>query len=547
LRAEGPHGQRLPKRILSLLLVPVAVGAGVWYLYAQGQGDAPQYRLERAERGPLVAAVSATGNLNAVTAVQVGTQVSGQITELHADFNSVVRRGQVIARIDPATFESKVRQARADVDSAKATVLNQEAQVERARADVENALSALAEGRAQTARAQLMVADTQRDLGRKRELFQRALIPKSDYDTAQAAYDAAVTQLDAAHAKEQSLAAAIGSGRAQLRVAEAMLQATRSQVEQKEAVLHQARLDLEHTTIRAPVDGVVVSRAVDVGQTVAASLAAPTLFTIARDLTKMQVEASVGEADIGRVRIDGPAKFTVDAFPGEAFKGRVMQVRKAAQIVQNVVTYIVIVAVDNPEGKLLPGMTANVKLIVAEKPNVLKVPNAALRFRPPGPKEGKPKSAQRADGPQSPESSREQLVRSLGLTAAQQAKLDPILNDSRRQLTALRVAGLADEERQAFTQGFGEATRARIRTILTSEQRARYDQLAADDGRSGVPGRVWALGPNGVLQPVALTLGLTDGSATEVRGGDLREGQEIVVGLAGGGKKKSDRAPGLGR
>src|SRR5438093_3008210 len=354
-QGDRAPGRWLQKRTPPLLLVAIAMGAGVWgYLYVQDQEGVPKYRFERAERGPLVAAVSATGNLNAVTTVQVGTQVSGQIKELSADFNSTVHRGQVIARIDPATFEAKVRQARADVDSAKANVLNQEAQVERARADVGNARSALAEGKAQTARAQVAVADTNRDLGRKAELFQRTLIPKSDYDTAQAAYDAAVAMLDAARAKEESLAGAIGSAQAQLRVAEAMLQAARAQVEQKEAALHQASLDLEYTTIRAPVDGVVVSRAVDVGQTVAASLAAPTLVTIARDLTKMQVEVSVDEADIGRVRVDGPAKFTVDAFPGETFNGRVVQVRKAAQIVQSVVTYTVVVGVDNPHGKLRP-------------------------------------------------------------------------------------------------------------------------------------------------------------------------------------------------
>jgi len=470
--AERSRGQQLLKRTLSLLLVAIAVGAGVWgYLFAQGRGNAPMYRLERAERGPIVAAVSATGNLNAVTTVQVGTQVSGQIKELYADFNSVVRTGQVIARIDPATFEAKVKQARADVDAAKHTVLNQEAQVERARADVGNARSALAEGKAQTARAQVMLADTKRDLGRRQELFHRALISKSEYDTAQVAHDAAGALLDAAHAKEESLAGAIGSAQAQLRVVEAMVETARSQVEQKEAALHQMRLDLEHTTIRAPVDGVVVSRAVDVGQTVAASLAAPTLFTIARDLTKMQVEANINEADIGRVRVNGPARFTVDAFPGEPFKGRIVQIRKAAQIVQNVVTYIVIVAVDNPDGKLLPGMTANVKLIVAEKPSVLKVPNTALRFRPPG-GEGKPRDKAR-DRPK--------------------------------------------EER------------------------------SAQRGDGGVPGRVWALGPDGELHTVALTLGLTDGSATEVRGGDLKEGQEFVVGVASGsgGKKASsiDRSP----
>jgi len=472
LSAIRSRNQQLLKRTLSLLLVAIAVGAVAWgYLSAQGQGEAPMYRLERAERGPIVAAVAASGNLNAVTTVQVGSQVSGQIQELHADFNSVVRAGQVIARIDPAIFEAKVKQARADVNAAEHTVLNQEAQVERARADLGSARSALAEGKAQTARAQVMLDDTKRDLGRKRELFQRALISRSEYDTAQAAHDAAGTLLDAAHAKEEALAGAIGSARAQLRVAEAMLEASRAQVEQKEAALHQMQLDLEHTTIRAPVHGVVVSRAVDVGQTVAASLAAPTLFTIARDLTKMQVEANVDEADIGRVRVSGPARFTVDAFPGETFTGRIVQVRKAAQIVQNVVTYIVIVAVDNPDGKLLPGMTANVKLIVAEKPSVLKVPNAALRLRPPG-GEGKHRDKAR-DRPKA--------------------------------------------------------------------------ERSAQRGDGGVPGRVWALGPEGELHAVALTLGLTDGSATEVRGGDLKDGQEIVVGFASAsaGKKaaSSDRWP----
>src|SRR5216117_3262719 len=225
------------------------------------------------------------------------------------------------------------------------------------------------------------------------------------------------------------------------------------------------------------------STAWDVGQTVAASLAAPTLFTIARDLTKMQVEVSVDEADIGRVRVDGPAKFTVDAFPGETFNGRVVQVRKAAQIVQSVVTYTVIVAVDNPDGHLLPGMTANVKLIVAEKPSVLKVANAALRFRPPGgetrPKEGKSKD---------------------------------------------------DKSR---------------------ERKSKSERSTGDDGRSGVGGRVWIRGPDGEPQPVALRLGLTDGSATEVLGGDLNVGQEVIVGHGGSGSGKKARkggsAPSIGR
>src|SRR5256884_336472 len=373
------------RRVLSLLVVAALAGAGVWaYLYTQSIGNAPKYKLARVEQGPLTAAVSATGNLNAVITVQVGSQVSGQIKALFVDFNSIVRKGQVVARIDPDICEAKVNQAKADLDSAKAAVLNQQAQIERSRADVANARAAHAEAKAQTAKAQIAVIDTKRDLGRKTELFARQLIAKSDLDSSQAAHDSAIAQLESAKAHEQALDSSIQSATAQLRVAQAMAVSARAQVEQKNAALKQAQVDLDHTTILAPVDGVVVSRQVDVGQTVATSLSAPTLFTIAQDLTKMQVETSVDEADIGRVRIDGPTTFTVDAFPGEKFSGRIVQIRKAAQIVQNVVTYTVVVAVDNPDRRLLPGMTANVKLLIAEKRSVLKVPNAALRFRPPG-------------------------------------------------------------------------------------------------------------------------------------------------------------------
>ena len=313
----------------------------------------------------------------------------------------------------------------------------------------------------------------------------------------------------------------------------------RAQVDQKDAALKQAQVDLDHTTIRAPVDGVVVSRAVDVGQTVAASLQAPTLFTIAQDLTKMQVETSVDEADIGRIKLDDRATFTVDAFPGETFAGVVTQIRKAAQVVQNVVTYTVVVGVDNPAGKLLPGMTANVKLVVAEKPSVLKVPNAALRFRPagvdaPAPSASAPGAAAGGGGgPPSIEQIRERLVKGLGLTEAQQAKLDPILQEGREQMRGLQ--GLPDGERRPKAQKIREAPRVRIREILTDEQKPRYDEMtaAAGEARSGTAGRVWVLGPDGKPAPLTLMLGISDGASTEVLRGDVREGQEVIVGVRG--------------
>jgi HlyD family secretion protein len=307
----------------------------------------------------------------------------------------------------------------------------------------------------------------------------------------------------------------------------------------------------------------VVSRAVDVGQTVAASLQAPTLFTIAQDLTKMQVETSVDEADIGRVKLEDRASFTVDAFPGQPFVGVVTQIRKAAQIVQNVVTYTVIISVDNPGGRLLPGMTANVKLVYAEKPSVLKVPNAALRFRPAGADaspagpargQGGTSSTGPAAGPaprgdgggRSPGEMRERLVTGLGLTAEQQKKLDPILADTRQQMSALR--DLPESERQPRAAKVREATRAKIREILTPEQRPKYEELASREGRGvgaaaavgggGNPGRVWILDADGKLKAVALTLGISDGTATEVLRGDLKEGQEIITGLAATGQNR---------
>ena len=535
------------KRILSLVIVAALVGGGVWaYLYTQSTGNAPKFRLGRVERGALTAAVSATGNLAAVITVQVGSQVSGQIKGLFVDFNSVVKKNQIVARIDPDIFEAKVNQAKAEVESARASVLNQQAQVERAKADVENSRAALAEAKAQTAKAQVAVLDTKRDVDRKTELYGRQLIARSDMDTAQANHDSALAQLDSARAKEQALAAAIRSAGAQLKVAEAALESARALVKQKQAALQQAQVDLDHTTIRAPVDGVVVSRAVDVGQTVAASLQAPILFTIAQDLTKMQVETSVDEADIGRIKLEDGATFTVDAFPGETFTGAVTQIRKAAQIVQNVVTYTVVVAVSNPSGKLLPGMTANVKLVIAEKANVLKVPNAALRFRPAGADAAAPAPSasggatgggQAQGGQPSLEQIRERLTRELTLTEEQQKKLDPILQDSRQQSVALRTSGLPEAEQRSRGQRVREATRAKIRGILTPEQQARYDEMSGTsggDGRAGIAGRVWILGPDGKPKAVTLTLGLSDGASTEVLRGELKEGQEVIVGAAGG-------------
>lgn len=350
---------------VALLLACVVIVGGIAWLRS---GNSPQYRTLPVERGEIVASISATGTLNAVTTVQVGSQISGMIKELHADFNSRVEKGQLIARIDPEIFEAKLEQANAELESAQTTVLNQRANVARAEADL---LSA----KANRARAEASVRDARVKHESRDALFKEGGISREERESAQATFDQAVAQLDAA-------AAAVRAAQAQLQVARAQLQSAEAAVRQKQAAMRAAEVDLDHTYIRAPVNGVVIARNVDVGQTVAASLQAPTLFLIAEDLTKMQVDTSVDEADISRVKADLPATFTVDAYPGETFAGKILQIRQAPINVQNVVTYNVVIEVDNTDLRLMPGMTANVKIVVAEKHNVLKVPNAALRFRP---------------------------------------------------------------------------------------------------------------------------------------------------------------------
>jgi HlyD family secretion protein len=369
-------------KLVVVLLLLILLGAGGFYWF-NTNGRGPSYRTTPVERGELLSTISSTGTLNAVVTVQVGTQVSGTIQQLLVDFNSPVKKGMLIARIDPSIFEAKVNQAQADLESARASVLNQRAAVARAQADLANA-------RANVVRQEVAVRDAKIKLDSRVRLFQEGGIAQEDRDSAQATYDSAVAQLEAAQA-------GVRSSQAALEVAQAQLTAAEAQVRQKQAALDQAEVDLRNTFIRAPVDGIVVSRNVDVGQTVAASLQAPTLFLIAQDLTKMQVDTNVDEADIGRVALDQEATFTVDSYPGQTFRGRVVQIRQAPQVIQNVVTYNTVVAVSNPDLKLKPGMTANVKLLVARREHALLVPNAAFRFRL---ESGSAASgAQRAGGP----------------------------------------------------------------------------------------------------------------------------------------------------
>jgi HlyD family secretion protein len=346
--------------------------------------EAPAYRTAAVGRGELVAVVQAAGTLNAVVTVDVGSQISGQIKELYADFNSSVSKGEVIARVEPEIYEAKLAQAQAELEMAETMVAVQRAQIERDRASIENAKAAQESAKAQTTRAEVALDDATQEMQRKRPLVQNNIVSAAEWEKVQNAHKSALAQLTASRASELSQTAAIGAAEAAFKMAEAQLTNTLAQVKQKQAVLRQAQIDVDRTYIRAPVTGTVVNRAVSSGQTVAASLQTPTLFTIAQDLTQMQVEASVVEADVSRFEIGQPVSFTVDAYPERRFSGTVKQIRKAPQIVQNIVTYVAVISAKNPEQVLLPGMTANLQVVVAKRDDVLSVPNAALRFRPAG-------------------------------------------------------------------------------------------------------------------------------------------------------------------
>ncbi|MDE2179631.1 MAG: HlyD family secretion protein [candidate division NC10 bacterium] len=377
----------MPKAKVWLVSVGLMVlsGLGGWAFF--GGQNRVEYRTVKVERGNIEATISATGNPNAVVTVQVGSQVSGNIKELYADFNTKVKKGQLVARIDPEIFEAKVNQAKGNLENARAAVLNARAVIQKTEADIANAKASLVAAKANVAKAKVAVLDAKIKLRSRVDLYKEGGLSAEERDSAQATYDSNVAALEASQAQDQAAGYTLRAAQAQHEVAQAQLAAAEAQVKQNEAALKQAQIDLDHTYIRAPVDGTVVSRNVDVGQTVAASLSAPTLFLIAQDLTKMQVDTNVDEADIGRVRVGHPATFTVDAYPDETFRGKVVQIRQAAMNVQNVITYDAVIAVSNLDLKLFPGMTANVKILVDRRENVLKIPSAAMRFRPPDLKE----------------------------------------------------------------------------------------------------------------------------------------------------------------
>lgn len=512
-----------PRVVLIAVVLVAAGGAASLYALAPS-GEQIDYRLSAVEVGDIESVVLSAGTLAALNTVVVGSQLSGQVAELHADFNDTVEAGEIVARIDPRTFEARMLQNQADVAVATGNIESRKADLERAEATLRQA---------------------ERELARRQTLQERGHV--------------SVTELD----RDITL---VETSQAQVAVAKAAIGNARATLEQRQAALAQSRLDFERTYIRSPVSGTVINRRVELGQTVAASFSAPELFEIGQDLHRMKVEASVDEADIGRIREGMPCRFTVDAYPDRRFFGRIQQIRKAPNIVQNVVTYKVIITADNNDLALLPGMTASVQIVLGSKSDVLKVPNAALRFAPRGTVRETPRAdpqpsaapAQSGGGVRSggpggggrgegfggggrgggfAGGSRggggrgglaETVRTEFELTPEQDRRLDEITEAQRESMRkAFQSAGGDRETMRARMQSMRAAMEREIETILTPEQteklRALQDRTAGQQRAT-----VWLLGDGGEPEERRIVVGLHDDEATEVISG-LKEGEEMVV------------------
>jgi HlyD family secretion protein len=395
------------RRLLTTVLAIAAATAGTFYFFPQWSGAPAEtsYRLARADEGEIVATVSATGAINPTTTVIVGSQLSGQVVELLADYNSTVKAGQVVARLNSDQIRAKLDAVRADLDQTRAMKLVQEAQIERVRADTEKARAAEAEMEAQIARNEALLADAERAFQRQSALRVRGSTTEAAHDTARATRDAQRASLQSVRAQLNSAKAQLVGLAADQRIAEAQLAAATAQIAQREATVRQIEVDLRNMDIRSPVSGVVVQRQVELGQTVAAALQSPTLFLVAEDLRQMEISANIDEADVGRIKPGQRTTFTVSAFPGRPFEGTVKHVRLGSQTIQNVVIYTAIVSIENPRLELLPGMTATLRIETDRRDGVVQVPSAALRWRPPTMSEGSGAQLSREQEPSLPRES----------------------------------------------------------------------------------------------------------------------------------------------
>jgi HlyD family secretion protein len=473
-----------------LLGLPVAIAGGWWMLpksvvdrgrqlLGQQSGEKITYNTVAVDKGEIRKVVSTSGPVRALVTVAIGSQISGQIESLKVDFNSEVKAGDVLAVIDNRTFEARVAQSRADLLAAQAALAIQEAAVKRSQAVSEQA---------------------ERNLTRQKTLQQKGYAATATLDTAN-------RDIEVAAAEQESAVAQIASAKAV--------------IVQREASLKQAEIDLDRTRIIAPINGTVISRTIDVGQTVAASLQAPELFKIAQDLRRIRIESQVNEADVGQVQQDNPATFTVDAYPDRTFQGKVTQVRLSATELQNVITYTVIIEASNDDRKLFPGMTANVQIEVSKKDSVLRVPNDALRFKP------------RADASAGRNDRGERMITRLKgdiqLTDAQ----EQVVRDELKKVLATRTSApggvqtdIADPS--AMRQRMQAAVEQTLTPLLTAEQQPLFEKWKR--GRENSKnGGVHVLNAQGQLERRFVRLGIADDRFTEIESGQLAEGDRVVI------------------
>jgi HlyD family secretion protein len=550
------------RRLITFLVIAAGLGFAGWHFIGNQPSRAanePAWRTAAVEKGSIVAAVNATGTINPTATAIVGSQVSGQVLEILADFNSNVRSGDVLARLNAEQTGAKLDAARADLAQARAQNAIQRSQVDRVRADIQRMAATRADALANVRKADAQLADAQRTLTRQTELNSRQIASevtlqqaRLQSQTAGPARDQALAQVRSVDAQEQALAA-------DLRVAEAQILSGEAQIAQREAVVRQIEVDIRNAEIRSPVDGVVIQRNIELGQTVAASLQAPTLFLVAQDLTKIEIYANIDEADVGRVQSGQPVSFTVTAFPAREFEGGVKTVRLGSQTVQNVVIYTAVIEVANADLALKPGMTATLRIFTERRENILRVSNAALRWRPPGeqpaaaptqPAAPNPFSVAPAGGPPGQpggQNAQRQMLERLGselkLDDAQRKQLDGFAREARQAAAAQGPAETPEARRDRGRQ-IAAAIGASLKPVLRPDQLPLYDawiaeRAAARAGANGVPGRIYLLDADGKPVMAQVRLGATDGVNTEILSG-AQDGQKAVIG--GGAKAKSGAA-----
>jgi HlyD family secretion protein len=486
-----------PLSTLFTLAVPVAL-AGLVAVWMLGQGGQKSgnlvYETLPAAKGQIRKIVSTSGPVRALVTVSVGSQLSGQVDDVNVDFNSEVKPGDILATIDAQTFKARVAQAKADLMAAEAALANQEAAMNKAK-------------------AVLQAAET--NVARQEGLAEKRLSPQLTFETA-------IRDRDVA--------------KADIAVNEAQVASAKATIEQRKAALEQAQVDLDRTEIRSPIDGTVISRTVDPGQTVAASLQAPELFKIAQDLSRIRLEAQVNEADVGAVGEGNPATFTVDAYPDRQFEGRVTQVRLAATELNGVVTYTVIIEAANEGRKLFPGMTANVMIVSATRDGVLRVSNDALRFRPRGEAaQAQPQGA--AGGQRAGDRGQmvERLKGELNLTEPQVEAVKKAMEQLRAEMQNASQPSFmggggpgGGGDRGAFRQKMMSRLDQALGPLLDDTQKAAYQRWK--DGREAVkPATIWVLGKTGMPERRNVRAGLADDQFTEIVGGDLQEGDAVIV------------------